>query len=241
VPNNKEGQHPTGITRETANIFLGILLALILTATLDTVCREVPHYKRPLDLLHALRSDLEAESLIAIQVIVFLFTVTRFYWGTVRYHDEVRGETATGQFFFGFVGTVVVFSIFYVTAQVVENPGLFYASLCVALTFDFLWFSGAVWRRKGPRIPETGCELQTIWGWYLLFDFVTIVPVTALQFVARRGARIAWWCDLFSLAVISGVGIWDMKKFWPYYIKRVDRKVSPGVKQWMRSLISETH
>lgn len=240
MPNSTEGAHPTAITRETANIFLGILLALILTATLDTVCRQVPEYRRPLDLLHALRSDLAAESLIALQVVVFLFTVTRFYWGTVRYHDEVRGERATRQFFFGFVGTVVVFSIFYVTAQVVENPGLFYASLCLALAVDFLWFSGAVWRRKKPRMVETTSELQAIWGWYLLFDLVTIGPVTALQFVARRGARIAWWCDLFSLAVISGVGVWDMKQFWPYYIKRVDRKASRGVKQWMRSLISET-
>lgn len=174
-------------------------------------------------LVQRLERDPAWSVLIAFQLFVFLFTVTRFYWGTIRYQEEVPEVRGTPHLVLGLVGAVLVFSIFYVTGLLVKHPGVFYWSLCLALFIDLLWFVivGAV--------LEMPSEIHKIWSWYKLFDVLTLAPLVVLIAVGYIWPGIKYVCDWLSLAAVAGIGIWDVCKFWAYYTKESDwRETLPG-------------
>lgn len=214
VKDNAAAVRARPVTIETANVFTGILLALILKTSLDAFCKNIGSYASIAPLWAGVKANQEWSVLVSLQLLVFIFTVARFYWGTVRYHEEVPASGGTPHFLVGLAGAIFVFIVFYVTALLVKRPGLFYWSFCVALFIDLAWFLFVA------RIVDVQVEIGTIWKWYVGFDLLTLVPVGVLQVLGHVCSKVQYASDLGSLIVIAAVGVWDLRIFWPYYTKK---------------------
>lgn len=204
--------------RNTPNVFTSILLALILKGALDAFCTNVSFYKDGTELIGVVRSYPGWGILVIFQLIVFLFTVTRFYWGTVRYQEEVPEAAGTPHLIVGLIGAVFVFSIFYVTGLLVKDPGLFYWSLSVAHLVDLFWFLVAAALLQMPP------EILRIWSWYKLFDVLTLVFLLIFMLVAHGWPSVAYLFQGLSLVAVAAIGFWDLRKFWPYYTNKPNWK-----------------
>ncbi len=207
------GQGADAVTRETSNVFTGILLALIITTVLDVFFRNISSYRSTGVLMHVLISHAEIACLDLFQLLVFVLVTTRFYWGTFRYNEEVPESRGTPQMVFGLAGAILVFASFYVTALVVKNPALFYPSFAIAHLIDLLWFVIAA------VCLETSLEIRKVWNWYKLFDVLTILMLVILIGIGHIGEKASYVCNCIALTGLTGISLWDMCKLWPYYTK----------------------
>lgn len=207
-----------GVAKQTGGALTAILLALILKSTLDAFFGRVNGYNSGTDLVKAIDADLAWSFLVLGQLIVFVFSVTRFYWGSIRYHEEAPEDKDTPHLVVGLVGAILVFATFYVTGLLVKNPTMFYWSLAAAHIVDLFWFIiAAAWL-------EMSLEIQKLWSWYILFDAVTVVLLLGLILVAAIWPGAKYECSLASLVGVAAIGVWDVKKFWPYYANEANWK-----------------
>ena len=213
------GNRNGGVARETANVFTGILLALIITSTLDVFFKNFQNYTSATEFIHAVGLNLGSGTLATLQLLVFLFTVIRFYWGVLRYNEAVSPVEGTPHLFLGLTGAVVLFSTFYVTGLMVRNPSMFYWTLAVANLIDLSWFLILSWFLTGdawlPRTPQ----IQKIWRWYVIFDFLTLTALLLLIWFRYVCPRYYHIFNGVALAAVAGIGTWDLHRFWAYYTK----------------------
>lgn len=208
--NREENSNGRG-TKEAGIVFTGILLALILTGTLDAFFKNIPDYPSMTQLCRVLNSHPRWGLVVLfLQLVVFLFTVIRFYWGSYRYHEGVQKEEGDRQWVVGLIGTVVLFSGFYVTGLTVRNSNLFYWSFAGAHFIDLLWFVPA-------RMWEKRSEIRTIWNWYILFDMLTLFLLALTLAVGYKWPDTGTVCRIISLSAIFTIGVCDVVIFWRYY------------------------
>jgi hypothetical protein len=94
------------VTGGTGNLFVGILLALILKSTLDAFFKDIVAYRSAADLADTMESHAASGLLNFFQLVVFVFTTIRFYWGTYRYNEEVPQSEQPPELALGLVAAV---------------------------------------------------------------------------------------------------------------------------------------
>ncbi len=191
-------------------IILGILLAL-------TIQSAVEHTFDGLAALENLRSTWVAfakaparKLLVASQLVIFSFTLVRFYLGAYRYIEECEGQSILGSAI-NFIGTFLLFAGFYVASLVIQTINLFYWIVVFFLFIDLAWFwIVSVFLSIPPRL----IPIVHIWQ---LFDVITIIPVAFCM-----GLLPEYLAQVFSLLLIFGVGIWDLVWLRLFYSNDVD-------------------
>jgi hypothetical protein len=210
----RNGNTPAPGTGQAANVFTGILLALILKTSLDVFFKNITNYASLGSLFEVIKANPWWYVLVSLQLGVFIFTVARFYLGVVRYHDEVPAAGETSHFALGFLGAVLIFLVFYIAALAVKHPSLFYLSLCVAFAIDCAWFAGVA------KTVEMPAGVSIVWRAYIVFDIVGIILLLILQGLAWRFTVAAYTCDMVSVLALWGIGFYDLFGFLPYYRKK---------------------
>lgn len=157
--------------RSPANVetmLFGLLISLTLKVGLDTA------YGTSL-----VAATSEAELLRVIYVprsallLVFLFTLMRFIYGSYRISDEVQNlPTDEGALprFWNLVATLVLFVLFYATGLSIRHAETFFISLLAVHAWDLLWLSSMAFFSK-----VTG--LKRVMRNFVVIDFLTIVAL----------------------------------------------------------------
>jgi hypothetical protein len=194
-----------GIKQAGARLFAGILLALTLKGTLDVFFKNASSFhvgewlKQP-----------SHNPLFFMQLLVFIFTVIRFYGGTLRY-DEEAPEEDTRHFLLGVIGALVVFAGFYVAGLLVRTTILFYVSLGIVHLLDLFWFLVAGVSKATKPAMQKICRI------YLYLDIVTVLVFAIfISCDLRFGSAhfVYQWMMIASLLILGLFDLWWLRDFY---------------------------
>jgi hypothetical protein len=151
-------------------MLFGLLVSLTLKVGLDTA------YGTSL-----VSATSEVEMLRVIRVprswllLVFLFTLMRFVYGSYRINDEVQnlpaGEGALPRFW-NLVATLVLFVLFYATGLSIRHAGPFFISLLAVHVWDLLWL-------VSMAVFSKGVGLRKVMWRFVVIDVLTIIALAS--------------------------------------------------------------
>ncbi|HVG28280.1 MAG TPA: hypothetical protein VM864_01035 [Pyrinomonadaceae bacterium] len=163
----------TAPARSTANVetvLFGLLLSLTLKIALDTAYGtslvSATSEAQMLRVLNVPRSAL---------LLVFLFTLMRFVYGSYRINDEVQTSTAEeGALprFWNLIATLVLFVLFYAAGLSIRHAGPFFISLLAIHVWDLLWLVSMALFSKVPG-------LKKVMRRFVYIDVLTIIALAA--------------------------------------------------------------
>jgi len=200
------------ITRVAANTFVGVLVGLVLKTSLDTFFRNASSYSNISSAATAVFDRGLFSIIVILQLLIFLFTLVRFYLGSFRYHQKEPDISGAAEMAIDLVGMFGVFVSFYITAIFVRNTNLFYLGFGLIQIVDLVWFMFA--RARLNLSPG----MINVAGWYLFFDVITLIVLVVFFLLEEYGG--SWPSYLpqwFALAGVLAIGIWDLVKLWPFY------------------------
>lgn len=194
-----------------------ILLGLVLTAALDSLLHRI----RATEIWPLLQHLVSHQGVPAVQIaqlLIFGFTVVRFFWGTYRYHQETPQDRGSPHFAFGMAGSMLVFLCFYFSAVFVWNTTVFYFGLFLVHLVDILWFTFLEkWERRNHTVHAQ--PMLVIAKKYRVLDALSII--TLLIFFALLLLRVPTiYADGFALILIAAIGVYDYAALWGFYIGR---------------------
>lgn len=203
-----------GLLQTAGIVFIGILLALVLKISLDTFFKDVPSLNDLRGAWSALHLNPVRSILYIFQLLVFIFTVVRFYLGAYRYHEEQAETQGARDFIVNFVGAIAVFVALYVAGMLIKTTSLFYVALVILHVVDLAWFI------YGMNYGVFQDGLRMVAGRFVMFDIITLVVLLimgALDFFVPIQSYIY---QFVSLTTLAAVGTWDFVWLWPFYANK---------------------
>jgi hypothetical protein len=191
------GRIPALSSRSTANVentLFGLLVSLTLKVALDTAYGTS---------LVSATSEIEMLRVIRVPrswlLLVFLFTLMRFVYGSYRINDEVQNlpadEGALPRFW-NLVATLVLFVLFYATGLSIRHAGPFFISLLAVHVWDLLWLiSMAIYSKVAG--------LRKVMWRFVVIDVLTIIAL-ASSILTTDGVH-----RNFAVALMFVLGIAD--------------------------------
>jgi hypothetical protein len=211
-----DANNPSGsddITRLTVNAFVSVLVGLVLKTSLDNFFHNAGAYNGLVAVTTALVNRGWFSLILIGQLLLFVFTLVRFYLGSFRYHQKEQeitsGPTAM---MIDLVGAFGVFVSFYVSAIFIKTSNLFYFGFGLIQIVDLLWFLIA-----GAYL-NLSSGMQKVAGWYVFFDVLTLFVL--IVFFVLEESWSPWPSYLpqwIALAGVFAIGIWDLITLWPFY------------------------
>lgn len=211
------------IRQVTGATFVSVLLGLVLKKLLDAFLPDASLHNGVSDVLSAIWQKGLYSVVVAVQLIVFLFALVRFYLGSFRYHEEEL-ETTSGawELLIDVVGAVGVFVSFYLASIVIKTTNLFYAAFAIMSLIDLLWFWVAKKYHGLSRGMERVAEL------YIRFDVLSLIALIGFFVVEEYfGPRPYYLSQWVVLIILFTIGCFDMKLVWPFY---------SGLPEWQERL-----
>jgi hypothetical protein len=211
------------ITRLTVTAFVSVLVGLVLKTSLDTFFHNAAAYSGAGAAVSAFINRGSFGVIVTGQLLIFLFTLVRFYLGSFRYHQKDPGITPRPEeMMIDLIGVFGVFVSFYIAAVFIKTTGLFYVGFASIQIVDLLWFLIA-----GAYLNLTD-GMRKVADWYVFFDVLTLICLIAF-FVLEEywGPWPSYFPQWFALGATFAIGIWDLITLWPFYA---------GKKDWSDSL-----
>jgi|SRR6185503_3376913 len=211
------------IRQVTSATFVSVLLGLVLKKLLDTFVPDGSLHNGVGDVLSAIWDKGLYSLLVAIQLIVFLFTLVRFYLGSFRYHqEELETTSGAGELLIDVVGAVGVFVSFYFASIVIKTTNLFYGALAVMTLIDLVWF----WIAKKYHGLSKGME--RVAEMYIRFDILSLIALIGFFVVEEYfGPRPFYLSQWIVLVILFTIACFDLKLLWPFY---------SGLPEWQENL-----
>lgn len=199
-------------------ILYGLLVGLVLQGGLDTA------YHSSLPSVTTWRELLSAIWVISsLQVLIFLITLIRFVFGAYRVHEEYEKlhVKQMGWRGWNFVGTLVLFILFYLAGLSIKNAQPFYACLVGVHLWDFIWFI----------LPTFFCghldaNLKSVLGKFLIIDFLTILFLSIWVAFSTNTSYAG------GTAIMACSAIIDFWWLWKFYFP------STGIKKILDKIIT---
>src|SRR5258706_1311529 len=217
-----DGSSVTSIKQVTGAAFVSVLLGLVLKNSLDTFCKDASLHNGIGSAFDAVIARGWFSLLVTSQLGIFLFTLLRFYLGTLRYHAEPpEGGGGASELIIDVAGLIGVFVSFYGASVFIKTTNLFYVAFVFMTLIDLMWF----WIAKKYSSLSEGMELVA--GWYVFFDKLTLLAF--IGFFLLEGIWGPWPRYLpqwLVLAVLLGLGSWDLKALWQFYAGAPDWQAS---------------
>lgn len=189
-----------------ALLVLSVLFGLTLKSALEHTFAGIDSYATLKAVSEVVQKRFEEKGILFAKFVVFVFTLLRFYLGAFRFTVLSQNQGTTERSI-NAVGTLLVFSGFFLTSLALKSEYLFYWTFIVFLILDLIWFF----------ILFLFCPLPTaltkVAHVYVVFDVLTVVPVLFLLWLANTP-----WNHLLALADILVIGIWDL-----YWLRRFYR------------------
>lgn len=201
------------IRQVTSATFVSVFLGLVLKKLLDTFLPDASLHNGLTDLVSAIWYKGLYSVVVAVQLIVFLFTLVRFYLGSFRYHEEELDiTTGAWDVLIDVIGAVSVFVSFYLASIVIKTTNLFYGALVLMTVIDLLWF----WIAKKYHGLSKGME--RVADLYIRFDVFSLISLIGFFGVEEYfGPRPFYSSQFVVLIILFAIGCIDMKKLWPFY------------------------
>ena len=215
------------IRQVTGATFVSVLLGLVLKKLLDAFLPEGTLHNGVTDVISAVWQKGLYSLVVAAQLIVFLFTLVRFYLGSFRYHEEEL-ETTSGawELLIDVVGAVGVFVSFYLASILIKTTNVIYAAFALMTLIDLAWF----WVAKKYHGLSKGME--RVAELYIRFDLLTLIPLIGFfvveEYFGPRPFYLSQWVVLIILFII---GCFDFKLLWPFY---------SGLSEWQDKLMRKS-
>jgi hypothetical protein len=148
-------------------VLYGLLVGLALKGSLDATYSKV--LQNAVSWRELMNGMLTATFL---QLLIFLVTLIRFVFGAYRVHEEIEAPANKPERWvsaYSFVGTLVLFVLFYIAGLSVGSADLFYATLVLVHCWDLIWFilPAAFSDRLSPALKQA-CRK------FLIIDVFTI-------------------------------------------------------------------
>ena len=212
----------------TSATFVSVLLGFVLKKLLDTFLPDASLHNGLGDVLSAIWNQGLYSVLVVAQLIVFVFTLVRFYLGSFRYHEEdLEITTGAWDLLIDVMGAVGVFVSFYLASIVIKTTNLFYGAFLLMTVIDLAWFWCAKKYHGLSRGMERVAEL------YIRFDIISLLPLIAFLVIEEYvGPRPFYSSQFVVLVVLFVIGCIDMKLLWPFYSGQ------PG---WQEKLLNASH
>jgi hypothetical protein len=173
-------------------MLFGLLISLTLKVGLDTA------YGTSL-----VAATSEAELLRVIYVprsallLVFLFTLMRFIYGSYRISDEVQNlpadEGALPRFW-NLVATLVLFVLFYATGLSIRHAETFFTSLLAVHAWDFIWL-------LSMAIFSKVAGLKRVMWHFIIIDVLTIIALASSLWLTDGVHRNVAITSMFALGL----------------------------------------
>lgn len=197
----------------TSATFVSVLLGFVLKKLLDTFLPDASLHNGLSDVLSAIWNEGLYSVLVAAQLIVFVFTLLRFYIGSFRYHEEdLEITTGAWDLIIDVMGAVGVFVSFYFASIVIKTTNLFYGAFLFMTLIDLAWF----WIAKKYHGLSPGME--RVADLYIRFDLLSLVPLIIFLVVEEYfGPRPFYFSQFVVLVILFIIGYIDMKMLWPFY------------------------
>lgn len=204
---------------DVGKAFIAVLLALVLKATLDSFFKRILEYRSAYQIGEAFCKNPSHAALLLFQLAVFLFTIVRFYLGSSSYYREKARNEGVRDTIVDIVGLFLLFISFYVTSLFVGSIDLFYWGLAFMHLFDLGWFLVA------GALLHLDKALQKVAAFFKLFDFVSAVGLFLLLWCRHCwGPTKLYIWQWLSLALLTGIGVWDVVKLRLFYQGKSDWK-----------------
>jgi hypothetical protein len=193
------------IRQVTSATFVSVLLGLVLKKLLDAFLPDGSLHNGVSDVLFAIWEKGLYSVVVTAQLMVFLFTLVRFYLGSFRYHEEELDVTSV-------VGAVGVFVSFYLASIVIKTTNLFYGAFALMTLIDLSWF----WIAKKYHGLSEGME--RVAELYIRFDIFSLIALIGFFVVEEYfGPRPFYFSQGVVLVILFIIGCIDMKLLWPFY------------------------
>ncbi len=197
----------------TGATFVSVLLGLVLKKLLDAFFPDASLHNGIREILSEVMAKGLYSVLVATQLIVFLFTLVRFYLGSARYHEEdPETSGSASELLIDIVGAVGVFVSFYLASILIKTTNLFYVAFTLMTLIDLMWF----WIAK--KYSGLSVGMERVAGLYVLFDIFTLVPLIGFFVVEELyGPWPRYLPQWAVLSVLLIIGFLDLKLLWPFY------------------------
>ena len=204
-PDEKVTPRPTvHAWSEVAFLALSVLFTLVIKSAFDHTFATLNEYSG-LSFLQMLERLRMRHALKIFQMIVFLFTLVRFYLGAYSYARVEKG-TGTTNVAITIIGIFVLFGGFYVTSLTLEDTQLFYYAVIAFHVVDLTWFLVA------KNMLPVSLEVGAIIGLWQIFDIVTVGGIAAC--LAWVPGHLSKWCAMFLLLAIGVLDLWLLHPFY---------------------------
>jgi hypothetical protein len=179
---------PAAASRSTSSVetvLFGLLVSLTLKVALDTAYGT---------LLIAATSEAELLRVLNVPrswlLLIFLFTLMRFVYGSYRINDEVQtspvDEGALPRFW-NLIATLVLFVLFYATGLSIRHAEPFFISLLAVHAWDLVWLVSMALFSKVAGLKKV------MWR-FVVIDVLTIAALASSIWLAggvRRNVAIS--------------------------------------------------
>ena len=179
-------------------VFYGLLVGLALKGALDTTYSNV--LQNAVSWRELMNGILTPTFL---QFLIFVVTLVRFVFGAYRVHEELEAPQTKPERWvvaYSFVGTLVLFVIFYIAGLSVGSAVLFYATLVLLHCWDLLWFIlPAVFSDRLSPALKQACR------GFLLIDVFTILSLILVVAYAADYVSIIGGALMLLIAAVDFV------------------------------------
>jgi len=189
---------------------LAVLLGLTAKAALDRFFDQIPKLNSWGMIWDKFWSRPIYGFLLLFQLTVFLFTMYRFYLGSLRHHQARSHYSRLFPLLLDMILNTILFVGFYLAALSIRSIELFYAFVVLLHILDLIWFGVAL------RAYPIDTASRKVVRWFLLFDVITIVSFLSLSGLLRHDSP--YYFQFSALAILAIVGGVDFRVNRRFYL-----------------------
>jgi hypothetical protein len=198
----------SGIEKVGGAVLFGLFVSMILKNTLDSFFKGLTQVADFSQLWINFQIEPVKTSLFWFQLIVFLFTLSRFALGAARYFQQSDNPKTGGVYAFDFCGVILVFGAFYTTSFLIRTTVAFYFSF---LVIHFIDCAAFLFASSFLGLPE---ETQRIARRFAFFDFISLF---VLLFPVLFRETPHYWLQFLVLCGVTVIGIYELRSLWRFY------------------------
>lgn len=198
-----------------AEAILVVLFGLTATTALDAMFEGVPKLLTAGQVWASLSHDKPYTLLLVVQLLVFLFTLLRFYFGSLRFHQLCKRTEHHRSFMpllYDVTSNSIIFIGLYLAAKAIRSTDIFYWYVAAFHALDVLWFSVLL------AVEGIPFNLRRIVKRFVVYDLITIGTFVAAVFEFNFSGRSQYYGQWLVLGVLTVVGLVDFKQNKRFYL-----------------------
>lgn len=193
-----------------------VLFGLTATTALDAAFETVPSLLTARQFWAYLFGDFHHTLLLTAQLLVFLFTLLRFYFGSLRFHQlskRTENHSSFMPLLYDVTSNSILFIGLYLAAKAIRSTEVFYWYVAGFHVLDFFWFSVLLVVHGVPP------NLRRIVVRFVVYDLLTIAAFAFVLVTFGFSRGVPHCGQWLMLAILVSVGLLDFNQNKRFYLR----------------------